>query len=350
MYRLTACPAATNHGYACFQSNFSQQRNPFIVNDDEVQREYHPLLDDDGDVEQEYNPFHDDDDFDDSHDDGRDGNGLSGDGLIDNGLSGDDLIDNGNDDDFHGFHRKQYDRDASEDDASEDSGRQSLDMAVRVLRVVDAISASYDIMMDGTKDQKATGWDLGNLLLDDQECLALQEITNLMGPAAKLTHWARGKNITIYQIHYKVYTLIPPTDSNTSRAASLLHSKLEDYIKTSWPLKDIPDVFLIAMFFNPAWIASGPISKRPHDYIGYMDIPELYWKEKETSNLADLSRMARAYLSVHATSTASERLFSKAGLKLPSDRTKLLDTTFQNIIFYDSFLRLRNLLEKEDIN
>lgn len=306
------------------------------------------------------------------------------------------------------------------------------DMAARVLRIANAIPESYQIMMDGSKDQKAKGRELGNLLLDDQERLALQEIVTLMGPAAKLTHWAGGgKAITISQMYFRVYALIPPENSNISPAARLLHSKLEEFIKTSWPLHGIPDVMLITMFFNPALLASGilmrttledgtslqqkavnlvkdalvsfkkqdlamehkqqqkelraltlkarqpfvekqqhdhdeeaykflavyiimkytkPILARPGEFLKYMDTPEDYWKKEETSGLADLSRMARAYLSAQATSTAAERLFSKAGLVLSNDRTKLLDRNFQNIIFYDSFLKLRNLLEKEDIN
>ncbi|CAG8800074.1 24587_t:CDS:1, partial [Racocetra persica] len=46
-----------------------------------------------------------------------------------------------------------------------------------------------------------------------------------------------------------------------------------------------------------------------------------------------LSKLARKYLAISATLTASERLFSDAGNTMTEKRTSLLPTTFEHLVF-----------------
>lgn len=76
----------------------------------------------------------------------------------------------------------------------------------------------------------------------------------------------------------------------------------------------------------------------------YRACPQDFWsKYRHHSALGTLGRVARAYLTIQATSTESERLFSKAGLILGDLNTALSDQNLKNIIFLHSFERLESL-------
>ena len=60
--------------------------------------------------------------------------------------------------------------------------------------------------------------------------------------------------------------------------------------------------------------------------------PLIWWNEKK-SKFPILSNLARKYLAVSATSTASERLFSDAGNLLTNKRTRMKPTLFKKIMF-----------------
>ncbi|EXX64721.1 hypothetical protein RirG_140090 [Rhizophagus irregularis DAOM 197198w] len=60
--------------------------------------------------------------------------------------------------------------------------------------------------------------------------------------------------------------------------------------------------------------------------------PLAWWSEKKDS-FPILSRLARKYLAVSATSTASERLFSDAGNLLTNKRTRMKPQLFKRIMF-----------------
>ena len=63
--------------------------------------------------------------------------------------------------------------------------------------------------------------------------------------------------------------------------------------------------------------------------------PLIWWKKKE-SKYPRLSVLARKYLSVQASSTASERVFSLMGNILTKKRLRLTSENFRKIIFlYD---------------
>ncbi|KAF9114343.1 hypothetical protein BGX30_006644, partial [Mortierella sp. GBA39] len=60
----------------------------------------------------------------------------------------------------------------------------------------------------------------------------------------------------------------------------------------------------------------------PKSFVDALDAPQVFWRElEETFPL--MSVLARAYLCVQATSSESERLFSKAGLLLPAKKFNL---------------------------
>jgi hypothetical protein len=81
----------------------------------------------------------------------------------------------------------------------------------------------------------------------------------------------------------------------------------------------------------------------------YRASPQDFWsKYRHHSALGTLGRVARAYLTIQATSTESERLFSKAGLILGDMNTALSDQNLKNIIFLHSFERLESLGIKLD--
>ncbi|KAF9579727.1 hypothetical protein BGW38_003897, partial [Lunasporangiospora selenospora] len=70
----------------------------------------------------------------------------------------------------------------------------------------------------------------------------------------------------------------------------------------------------------------------------FIEIPQDYWRlDRNNERLRDLARIARIYLCFQATSSESERLFSKAGRVLSSRKTRLNDSIFRDIIFASSF-------------
>ncbi len=76
------------------------------------------------------------------------------------------------------------------------------------------------------------------------------------------------------------------------------------------------------------------------ELVGYHQLPEIplhsdplvWWNEKK-EQFPVLARLARKYLAVSATSTASERLFSDAGNILTNKRTRMKPKLFKKIMF-----------------
>ncbi|KAG9066856.1 hypothetical protein KI688_012768 [Linnemannia hyalina] len=69
----------------------------------------------------------------------------------------------------------------------------------------------------------------------------------------------------------------------------------------------------------------------------WSDDPAAFWKSKESlPTLASLATLARMFLTIQATSSEAERLFSKAGLIYSARRCRLSDSNFRNVIFFNS--------------
>jgi len=69
------------------------------------------------------------------------------------------------------------------------------------------------------------------------------------------------------------------------------------------------------------------------------DCPLLWWKTNKT-RFSVLSKLARKYLAIPATSTPSERLFSEAGNVMTIKRTQLAPNTLENLVFCKKNWRL----------
>ncbi|KAF8981140.1 hypothetical protein BGZ46_003194 [Entomortierella lignicola] len=77
----------------------------------------------------------------------------------------------------------------------------------------------------------------------------------------------------------------------------------------------------------------------------YMDIPQDYWRDRGSKpHYVKLAEIARSYVCIQATSNDSERLFSKAGQVISARKTSITDHNFRNIIFYNSFSRINEIL------
>ncbi|KAG0355010.1 hypothetical protein BGX24_006748, partial [Mortierella sp. AD032] len=86
----------------------------------------------------------------------------------------------------------------------------------------------------------------------EEEVDVLQEVIKLLRPAAKLTHWIGGSGYsTISQVYALAHNILGPSDVYKTGPAIALYEVLESFIKSAWPEDDIPDVMLLAMYFNP---------------------------------------------------------------------------------------------------
>lgn len=64
--------------------------------------------------------------------------------------------------------------------------------------------------------------------------------------------------------------------------------------------------------------------------------PMFYWSKQYTKIYPTLSKVARKYLPVVATSVPSERLFSRVGNILTKDRNRLSSDHLQHLLFLNS--------------
>ena len=75
----------------------------------------------------------------------------------------------------------------------------------------------------------------------------------------------------------------------------------------------------------------------PQEYLCDVCIPEdsdpLLWWQSQESNLPTLASLAQHYLAIPGSSAPVERLFSIAGKVFRPDRCRLVDSTFENLMF-----------------
>jgi len=57
-------------------------------------------------------------------------------------------------------------------------------------------------------------------------------------------------------VYARVYTMLPTVESLITPQAKALHGSLDSQIKESWPLTNVPDAILLAIYFNPACASS----------------------------------------------------------------------------------------------
>lgn len=128
-----------------------------------------------------------------------------------------------------------------------------FDMASRVLRIIDAIPLAHNNMPSATSMDQSKCRELGELLLNNNEIKALQELITLLEPAATFTHWAGGTtNPTISQVYPQIHSMLPALESFTTAQARGLHGNLDALLKDLWSFDDIPDAMLVAIYLNPA--------------------------------------------------------------------------------------------------
>jgi hypothetical protein len=331
-----------------------------------------------------------------------------------------------------------------------------LDMVARVLDVIAVLEPTAEelLKLKCTKEEMTKYKDLKNNLLSEDEVHVLHDIVRLLRPAARFTHWTGGSGYsTISQVYALAQNIIGPSDIYTTGPAQKLHEVLDSFIKSAWPMNNIPDVMLLAMYFNPGcskliiWdlenahqaaehaaeqaakhvtedadqdsdqaqaqlplqipVENGRSIPRPTNRLraetlvyraiiqmhadkdfarngtkadtttnnnsrnhhinsaismkfwkvdadcaimayralwsdeaiepAWFDDPVAFWKSKENlPNFSSMASLARMFLTIQATSSEAERLFSKAGLIYSVRRSRLSDDNFRNVIFFNS--------------
>jgi hypothetical protein len=97
---------------------------------------------------------------------------------------------------------------------------------------------------------------------------------------------------------------------------------------------------LLARMFQSSYICADEIANYlVTPKIHPDDCPLLWWKANKT-RFPILSKLARMYLAIPATSTPSERLFSEAGNVMTIKRTQLAHNTLENLVFCKKNWRL----------
>ena len=84
-----------------------------------------------------------------------------------------------------------------------------------------------------------------------------------------------------------------------------------------------------------------------HTYASALDNPQDYWRDM-ADTYPMMAQLARCYLAVQATSSESERLFSKAGLLLPPKKANLTYQNFFNMLMHSSYEKLIESYQKEE--
>ena len=87
------------------------------------------------------------------------------------------------------------------------------------------------------------------------------------------------------------------------------------------------------IFYKSNLASSNEVSEYlKEDEIEFQGDPFAWWNYKK-NKYPNLAKIARQYLSISATSTPSERLFSDAGNIINNKRTRLDSEFFKKIIF-----------------
>ncbi|KAF9916118.1 hypothetical protein FBU30_001545, partial [Linnemannia zychae] len=83
--------------------------------------------------------------------------------------------------------------------------------------------------------------------------------------------------------------------------------------------------------------------------IKYSDCPQDFWAAlRHDPSLSIVAAIAPSYLVIQATSSASERAFSRAGLILDKKSASMSDSNFHNIICAQSYALVLPIIEELD--
>ena len=149
--------------------------------------------------------------------------------------------------------------------------------------------------------------------------------------------------------------LLDPRFKELEFASDLMRIKVQDQLKNAYQemrnltnededqeaeLQPVSSNSLLArMFENNAVHADEVTSYLALPKIHHDDCPLMWWKTNKT-RFPVLSKLARKYLAVPATSTPSERLFSEAGNVMTIKRTQLAPNMLENLVFCKKNWRL----------
>ncbi|KAF9127860.1 hypothetical protein BG015_004469, partial [Linnemannia schmuckeri] len=127
-------------------------------------------------------------------------------------------------------------------------------MVVRAFDVITVLRPAAEelLKLKSTKEEMTKYQEFKKNLLSEEEVDVLQEVTKLLCPAAKFTHWIGGSGYsTISQVYALAHNILGASDVYKTGPAIALYEVLESFIKLAWPEDDIPDAMLLAMYFNP---------------------------------------------------------------------------------------------------
>ncbi|KAK3847746.1 MAG: hypothetical protein J3R72DRAFT_430722 [Linnemannia gamsii] len=123
--------------------------------------------------------------------------------------------------------------------------------------VLEATAQELEQRKDVPKEERKKFKEFQSQLLSAEELDVLAEVIGLLRPAADFTHWAGGSDYTtISQVYEKVHNLLPPVTTLQTEGAQQMHMRLKLLIDSAWPLDDISDGMLLAMYFNPGCVGS----------------------------------------------------------------------------------------------
>ncbi|KAG0007359.1 hypothetical protein BGZ80_004743, partial [Entomortierella chlamydospora] len=93
-------------------------------------------------------------------------------------------------------------------------------MVARVLKTIEGITATHNIMKAGAASEKAKAAELSSSMLSEQEIETLQETITLLTPVTNFTYWAgQGSHPTISHIYPKVHTMVPEPNTFVTEQA-----------------------------------------------------------------------------------------------------------------------------------
>lgn len=135
-----------------------------------------------------------------------------------------------------------------------------LAMISRILDISPVLSKTFEALLQLDKisaEERAKFKTIETSLPTDDELELLKETDRLLTPAADFTHWIGGSGYsTISQACIQAHDVISNPEQYKTGTAIFMYEQLKTHIEYNWPLDDIPDGMLLAMYLNPACATS----------------------------------------------------------------------------------------------